>query len=456
MSQNSCAEEMIMTAARISRIDNIQFGGQAKNDHQVQLPLYIPEMSIFDNDRNMFQSFINGLDKKKAYFLRTGKYGGLGHWQLLHFIPENGWQLYSTENNKRMLTQHSVLTEDGAYQLLGNPKGTAKWGDAPGNYAIYLWEANPLHIINCANFLCAFRSSSEDVQTCEYIAEKFMEQCDGKLASDHPYLANSKPSSVSVYQTNLTDLESNLDGLFRSLSKAEFENYQSIVLDCIKHIENPNAALKMLYERLSIQIQNSEDKNFKQSMKKLYDDCKDMIKAQMPAKAQEASVVDKITLKNKLFMVFKDPRLPQTKESLIEEILNSKSPLDSAKYIHKLIKHNKDYASLVVQNELNKIDEFCKNLMSQIPNPESHTHAYEKDLHHLLRSVFTAQDKDAAVELLITHMLDTASPQESARYIKNLIDDEIHSVNQPIKDKLEYISQICEETMNKRPTFSRK
>ena len=45
MSQNSCAEEMLMTAARISGVDNIQFGGQAKNDHQVQLPLFLPEVS---------------------------------------------------------------------------------------------------------------------------------------------------------------------------------------------------------------------------------------------------------------------------------------------------------------------------------------------------------------------------------------------------------------------------
>ena len=201
---------------------------------------------------------------------------------------------------------------------------------------------------------------------------------------------------------------------------------------------------------------DEHSQNFKQSMRKLYDDSKNILKAQMPANAQETSVVDKTTLKNKLIMVFKGPRLPRPKESLIEEILNSTSPLHSASYIHKLIKHNKDKASPDVQNELDKIDEFCKNLINQLSNPESHTQAYEKDLHALLRSVFTAQDKDTAVALLITHMLDTASPQESARYIKNLIDDEIHSVNQPIKDKLEHISQICEEIMNERPTFGRK
>jgi hypothetical protein len=162
MSQNKCAEEMLTIAARKCELPQISFSNNAKNDHQIPLnaPLLVPDHCIFSKDRGHFKNFIEGLDKNHSYILRTGQNSGAGHWSLLQFLPNQGWQLYSTSSNNCMLTnRNNVLIEDGVYSLLGNPNGTAKWGNDLSNYSINIWTVTPEKVINCTNFICGFRAS---------------------------------------------------------------------------------------------------------------------------------------------------------------------------------------------------------------------------------------------------------------------------------------------------------
>ena len=205
MSQNRCTEEMLTFVAPKCGLPAIRFTNVTQNDHQIPLnaALIIPDTSIFSRDRDNLREVIKTLDPGKSYFLRVGLNSGAGHWSVLHRIPNQGWQLYSSPTSNCMLTtRDNQLIETGAYSILGNPDGTARWGDGYRDYSIALWEATRARVIDSINFVCGFRSSpSSNPNTCEDVGSKLMRDCEGRLVENHPYLSMIRPVAAAPEHT---------------------------------------------------------------------------------------------------------------------------------------------------------------------------------------------------------------------------------------------------------------
>lgn len=170
---NRCAEDMLTFIARQKdSLPDLHFNEQvAVNDFQVDLAgvLLNADQCFCQCDKKNFEKFLRSLDKREQYFVRTGSIGGAGHWQLLHYIPDNGWQLYSTEQNHCMLTHHDSLVHESADKIFGSNPNPDKWGSNQGQSGIYFWEATNDRVIACTNFLCGFRfvEASQGVEACE-------------------------------------------------------------------------------------------------------------------------------------------------------------------------------------------------------------------------------------------------------------------------------------------------
>ena len=146
---NSCPEQVVLSAAsRISSasVDILMeklrkaYRGKALKDDQVDLFTFFGLKRASDNilaywgdSAEHLSEGLKTLDPNIVYFLRTGKNGHSGHYQLLYF--EAGyWKVYSSP---RKATANYVLTDhEGNVTVAGRTllAEKATWGNKRGNY----------------------------------------------------------------------------------------------------------------------------------------------------------------------------------------------------------------------------------------------------------------------------------------------------------------------------------
>jgi hypothetical protein len=341
MSQNTCAEEMLTIAARRSGLAVIHFNNNPNNDHQIPLntALLIPDELIVSKDRVMFKKLIDGLDKNQSYILRTGTNSGAGHWSLLQFLPNQGWQLYSTSTNNRMLTtQDNTLIEDGVYSLLGNPKGTAKWGAEMDEYAIHIWAATPRRVIDCTNFVCGFRSSpSPDAYECEDAGTQLMEACGGHFVKDHPYVNITRPFAAPPAFT-MEKFSDDLDMAFFILQQPDGAAFAlTMIEESLKSLANRADGEAVIRGRIGPQFEAAnDDKTILNALDSIKRMCQLPITAQAPI-SKETTLEELDSLLDELFHPDNRHQSKTVSEIVIACLMNMREPREGAELILKRI-----------------------------------------------------------------------------------------------------------------------
>jgi hypothetical protein len=348
MSQNTCAEEMLTIAARTSGLAVIHFNNNPNNDHQIPLnaALLIPDELFVSKDRVMFKKLIDGLDKNQSYILWTGKNSGAGHWSLLQFLPNQGWQLYSTSTNNSMLTtQDNTLKEDGVYSLLGNPNGTAKWGAEMDEYAIHIWAATPRRVIDCTNFVCGFRSlSSPDAYECEDAGRKLMEDCGGHFVKDHPYVNIARPFAAPPAFT-MEKFSNELDTAFFILQQPSGAALAlTMIEESLKSLANRADGEAVIRGRIGRQFEVANgDQTFLSALDSIKRMCKLPITAQAPI-SNETTLRELGDLLDVLFHPDNRHQSKTVSQMVIECLMNMREPSEGAELILKRIEPNIDAA----------------------------------------------------------------------------------------------------------------
>jgi hypothetical protein len=154
---NACPEQVVLSAAsRISSasVDILMekllkaYRGKALKDDQIDLFIFFGLKRASDNilaywgdSAEHLSEGLKTLDPNIVYFLRTGKNGHGGHYQLLYF--EAGyWKVYSSP---RKATANYVLTDhEGNVTVAGRTllAEKATWGNKRGNYRYALSPAS--------------------------------------------------------------------------------------------------------------------------------------------------------------------------------------------------------------------------------------------------------------------------------------------------------------------------
>ncbi len=341
MSQNRCAEEMLTFVAPKCGLPVIRFTNVTQNDHQIPLnaALIIPDASIFSRDRDNLIQFIKTLAPEKSYFLRVGQNSGAGHWSVLHRIPNQGWQLYSSPTSNCMLTtRDNQLIETGAYSILGNPDGTARWGDGFSDYSIAIWEASRERVIDSINFVCGFRSSpSSNPNTCEDVGSKFMQDCGGRLVENHRYLNLVRPV-VALSVHTMKKFSDDLDIALMIIGESGgAELALQMIDDSLKRLANREEGEAEIRRRIVPQFSAANgDKEIIKSLESILSLC-------APLPETKAAVSDETTLKdldNLLDMLLGPQNRSHSKvfkDMVIESLFKMHDPTEGAAHILKRI-----------------------------------------------------------------------------------------------------------------------
>ena len=180
MSANQdCAEQMLIAATKhcLNQTIHFQYPGKV-NDSQIDISdalILCPDAQrrlLFSGyEAQALVADLGRLNQKKTYFLRTGKNGGAGHYQLIYFKPEeNIWYCYSSENNQfSVTTTGGKLSTEAANRLLSKH---APWGSATGEYSFLIIEASAENLIRAANFIYDVRTQGlEQAQLAAFSTE---------------------------------------------------------------------------------------------------------------------------------------------------------------------------------------------------------------------------------------------------------------------------------------------
>lgn len=173
MRQNTCAEDMLSFAYNKLTRGNLKFKTEIL-EQSADLQIDLSDNWVWTTDEDSdcrftqttyqerldeFRSYLNKIDKSKVYFVRTGYNNGAGHWQCLHFVEDIGWELYSSIQNRRMITNadSEFIIENVEASLFGNAKGTLTWGSSNGQYSILIKTATLERIVAATNYISKLR-----------------------------------------------------------------------------------------------------------------------------------------------------------------------------------------------------------------------------------------------------------------------------------------------------------
>jgi hypothetical protein len=246
--QQDCAEKTLQTAAMKLLRRPITFNYESTvADEQVDIiPAIAPHLA--DAEKKLLTSGksehslledIEKLDKSEVFFVRTGKVGKAGHYQLLYFDEaSNGWRMYSSETNNYLLTKDGALTEDGINSIVAKH---ATWGQLEGNYAISMLKLSPINLMRAANYVYDMRTLPLDEQeqalahsfdSDEAIRRRFEQRftLDDRLDAaplEHDAILTSAPASSSSasHSSSFEEIARPAD-----MSDAAFEIYSRLRL----------------------------------------------------------------------------------------------------------------------------------------------------------------------------------------------------------------------------------
>lgn len=167
---NDCGEKMLQFATQLFLGNESMLVFTYPHDVlDIQVDLREAFVLLDDKMKQVFYSTANKaelerdikkLNKTNIYFLCTGINNSAGHFQLLHFMNEQGWLIYSSETNHLPLTDvNEKVTEEAIPRIMTTDPGY--WGHENGLRPFLLVTVNYDSIISAANYLYNLRVKGE-------------------------------------------------------------------------------------------------------------------------------------------------------------------------------------------------------------------------------------------------------------------------------------------------------